>query len=266
MANGVAPVDGGHIAYELRGAGPDVVLVHGFSLDRRMWDDQLDAFSERFRVLRYDVRGFGESTDPDPATSPASDLAAVLRHCGIERTAVVGLSMGGGIAIDFALDFPATATALVAANTALSGYDWPHDGRPSAWHAALAASDGLDAAKRAWLASALFAPARERPDVARRLADAVADYGGWHWLNAHRLAPPATTAIDRLGDIACPTLVLTGERDLPDFHAIARLIETRAPGAISRTIPGAGHMSNLEAPAAFNDEVLSFLDTALGAR
>lgn len=255
----IVTVNGTQLYYELQGDGPLVTLLHGFSLDCRMWDPQFDTFAREFRVLRYDLRGFGRSgpvgTEP---YSPSDDLQALLDHLDIDATAVVGLSMGGGFAIDFALACPQRTTALVAADSALAGFEWP-GGRPSAWHAELAAAQGLAAAKQAWLDCVLFQPASEQPAVAAALGRMVEDYSGWHWLNAHPLIAPSAPAIDRLSEIRCPSLIIVGARDEADFQTVAeRLAHDIADARLVR-IPGAGHMSNMEAPREFNDAVAQFL-------
>lgn len=251
--------NGTQLCYELGGDGPVVTLLHGFSLDSRMWDQQFAPFAREYRVLRYDLRGFGRSGGVgEESYSPADDLAALLDHLGIATTAVIGLSMGGGFAIDFALAYPQRTTALVAADSALAGYDWTA-GRPSAWHSKLAATHGVDAAKRAWLECPLFQPAAEKPDVAAALRRCVDAYSGWHWLNENPLIAPQAPAIGRLAEISCPSLILVGERDTADFHAIAERLAEDIPEATLTRIPGAGHMSNMEAPKAFNAAVLNFL-------
>ncbi len=260
------PVNGTQLYYELAGDGPVVTMLHGFSLDSRMWDPQFAAFASEFRVLRYDLRGFGRSGDigREPY-SPVEDLRALLDHLDIAATAVVGLSMGGGYAIDFALSYPARTTALVAADSALAGFEWTA-GRPSAWHSDLAATQGVPAARAAWLGCELFQPAAGQAHVAAALRDLVEDYSGWHWLNEHPVIAASRPAIERLHEIACPGLILVGEHDTADFQSIARRLAQDIPDARLVRIPAAGHMSNMESAAAFNDAVLQFLRTTPGIR
>jgi pimeloyl-ACP methyl ester carboxylesterase len=122
-SSGVASVNGIRLAYEVAGAGPPVVFLHGFSLDRRMWAAQVDAFATRCRIVRYDLRGFGQS---GPATGEpyanVDDLATLLDHLAIERAHIVGQSMGGGVAVDFALTHPARTRTLVAVDAAVNGW------------------------------------------------------------------------------------------------------------------------------------------------
>lgn len=264
--SGIVAVNGTQLHYELAGDGPVVTLLHGFSLDSRMWDQQFAAFARDFRVLRYDLRGFGRSDAIGKTPySPVEDLQALLDHLAIMATAVVGLSMGGGYAIDFALACPERTTALVAADSALAGFEWTA-GRPSTWHSELAAAQGVAAAREAWIGCDLFRPAAEQPHVATQLREYVEDYSGWHWLNDNPTIAQSRPAIECLGDIACPSLILVGERDTADFQTVAAHLARDIPDARLVRIPGAGHMSNMESPAEFNHAVLHFLRTTASVR
>lgn len=258
--NGIAAVNGTSLYYEQAGQGRTVVLIHGFSLDCRMWDDQFEPFARDYHVIRYDLRGFGRSA---PATEdpfdPVQDLKALLEFLNVDRATVVGLSLGGSVAIDFALACPAATDALVVADSGLAGYAWPR-GRPLTGPAELAATEGIEAAKRLWLSSDLFVPAFEQAGVSARMSDYVADYSGWHWLNNNPAIVSEPPAIERLESIKCPVLVIVGQRDTQDFHEISNLLVERVRGASACEIAGVGHMSNLEDPATFNAAILKFLD------
>lgn len=252
---GCADVNGTRLYYEVAGSGEALVLVHGFALDTRMWDAQMEALSAQYRVIRYDMRGFGRSALPDGGTyAPADDQQALLRFLGVARAHLCGFSRGGMTAIDFALAYPQMVRTLVAADAVLSGYAWSPDWR-ARWRATCELGDAA-AARRAWLAHPLFAPLAEKPDAQARLAQMVADYSGWHWL--HRDCLRRTDAAHALEQMRMPVLAVLGERDLPDFHAIADLLADRA-GAQKAVLAGVGHMSPLEDPAAFNRLVLEFL-------
>jgi pimeloyl-ACP methyl ester carboxylesterase len=124
MPEGFAPVPGGELYYEESGEGPAVVLGHAGIADHTMWDAQVDPFSERYRVVRYDLRGFGRSSTPETDYAPHDDVRALLAHLNIDRAAVVGVSMSGGIAVDFALAHPEMLWALVPVAAGMDGYDW----------------------------------------------------------------------------------------------------------------------------------------------
>lgn len=259
--HGFAEVNGTRLYHEVAGAGEPVVLIHGFTLDTRMWDDQFAPFAERYRVVRYDARGFGQSAVPDEAPyTHADDLAALLGHLSIPSAAIIGLSMGGGIAINFALAYPEMTRALIPVDSVLGGHRWSDEWNERFGHIGHTAhTASVEAAKAEWLADPLFAPANERPDVAARLRQMVMDYSGWNWMHRdpHRSQEPP--AAERLTQIAVPTLVLLGERDLPDFHAVADTVTRQVSGARKVVLPGVGHMANMEAPEPFNAAVLGFL-------
>lgn len=258
---GMAEVNGARLYYEVAGAGEPVVLIHGFTLDTRMWDQQFAVFAERYRVLRYDARGFGRSDLPGALPySHADDLHVLLAHLDLMPATLIGLSMGGGIAADVAVAYPEAVCALVLVDAAVGGHVWS-----AAWQASHAlmwergrASD-ITTARRLWLDHGLFAPAREQPAVAASLERIVGDYSGWHWVNTNPsrgLQPPAMSQIQR---VAAPTLVVVGEHDLPDFHACAECLRRDMSDARLVVLPGAGHMANMETPERFNTVVLEFL-------
>ena len=168
---------GARLVYEMAGEGPAVVLIHGFGLDMRMWDPQAGPLAARFRVLRYDCRGFGASGPFDPAVpyTHAGDLIALLDHLGIGDAVVTGLSFGGRVALQAALADPARVRGLALLDAVLDGVPWdPESARALDEVARRVEAGGMLAGREAWLAHPLFAAARERPD----LAAALAGHGG----------------------------------------------------------------------------------------
>ncbi len=246
------------LAWELSGAGDPVVLLHGFSVDGRMWDPQMAALRERFRVLRYDLRGHGASAGFAGPYAAHEDLRDVLDAAGVDRARLVGLSAGAQIAIDFALTWPDRVTALVLASPGLGGYvardpfDWM---RPVM--TAAQAGDALEAA-RSWAETPMMAVPSDAAGDSLMRAMVMDNAGLWLIATnpAQALDPPA---IARLAELRVPTLILVGERDLPDIHRVADTLATCVVGAAQRALPDAGHMVNLAAPAAFTDAVLRFL-------
>src|SRR5438105_9691542 len=115
----------GRIYYEVDGEGPALSLIHAGVANLRQWDEQVPAFAERFRVIRYDCRTFGQTTSDNVPVSNRADLAAVLDHLGVTQTAVLGLSRGGSIAVDFTLDYRDRVTALIAVSAGLGGLQSP---------------------------------------------------------------------------------------------------------------------------------------------
>lgn len=260
IETGVASVHGTKLYYEIAGTGQDLIFIHGFGLDSRMWDDQFEVFSQHYRVLRYDLRGFGKSpTTPTEPYAHHTDLLELMIQRGISKAHLVGLSMGGRVAIDFALSFPHLITSLTAVDSVVHGYKFQAFSQTAV--SADAKDSGIGAASRRWLHHDLFRPALEKPDVARRLKDIIAAYSGWHWSNKNPWTPLDPPAVRRLGSIAVPTLIVIGERDLPDFLAIADILNHEIKLSQKVVIPGAGHMCNMEDPVAFNRVLASFLAT-----
>ena len=170
---GLADVGDGRLYYEVAGSGSPLVLIHGFTLDRRMWDDQFEHFADRYRVVRYDQRGFGRSDVPTEAPySNHGDLRRLLDHLGIDGAHVCGLSSGGGVAIDLALEHPGYVRSLIGISSALGGSDRGIGSMIDAVVAmnAAAVRGDLDEAKRIWLTSSLFA-SRAPGSSCRRPAD-----------------------------------------------------------------------------------------------
>ncbi len=261
VTSGFADVNGTRLYYEEIGQGVPVVLIHGLCLSSRMWDEQVDVLARRFRVIRYDVRGFGRSAVPTSrAFRHADDLRALLDHLDAPLAHVVGLSMGGRIALHHALVYPQATRALVLVDSALDAFEWDES-----WEASLdaieacAKRDGAKAANAMWLAHELFAASRENPHCSSKLAEIVGNDSAWIWLHespVQGIDPPARA---RLKEIQAPTLILVGERDLADFHRIADILAAEIPNATRVTLAGAGHMSNMEEPSAFNALLLEFL-------
>ena len=263
MTTQVLALPGARLAYEVTGDGPAVVFVHGFGLDMRMWDPQVAHLESRFRVLRYDCRGFGASGPFDPATpyTHAGDLLALLDHCGIGQAVLAGLSFGGRIVLQAALAAPDRVAGLVLLDAVLDGVPWDPESAAGLEEAARQArTHGLLAGRAAWLAHPLFAAARQRPDLAAVLAQLVSGYPGQHWTGGdpHRVTGPPL--VDALPDLAVPSLVVTGERDVPCFREMSAVLARRLPDVRQEVIAAAGHMVNLEQPAVVNALLAEFLD------
>jgi len=261
-------LNGLSLYYEDTGRGSALVLAHGFACGLRMWDPQVKALARAWRVITYDVRGHGLSDAPDDAgrySQPISiaDLRALLEHLGLRRAAIGGLSMGGNIALNFALAYPEMTSALIVADTGAGSddtADWVatvHD------FAAALERAGLEAFTDAALSNPLFARYAAQSPAAERFIRSC--------LMTHRARGLAHTAREvlakrptiyslgpRLRELRVPTLLIVGEHDAPCVPVHRFMAET-IPGARLVVIPGAGHLTNLEAPSAFNRAVRSVL-------
>jgi pimeloyl-ACP methyl ester carboxylesterase len=257
-----------HLYCEEAGAGPAVVLIHGFTLDTRMWDDQFLPLAQRFRAIRYDLRGFGRSTLPtDTPYSHVEDLRALLDQLGIEQASLVGLSKGGAVALDFALTYPQRTRALALIDTVVGGFAWSAAGSARdalVWEEAR--RGGIPAAKASWLTHPFFGPAMQQPAVATRLAAMIEDYSGWHFVHHNPEQGTAPPAAQRLAELMMPVLALVGELDTPDFRQIAAELGQRIPQARTMVLPSVGHMANMEAPEPVTQALTAFLEHELKTR
>ena len=258
-ASGVAEVNDTRLYYERAGSGPAVVLLHGGNLDRRMWDDQMPVLTKSFTVIRYDIRPYGRSAETVKGFSSVDDLRALLDYLGIKSASLVGLSLGGRIAIDFALVEPDRVEKLVLMGPGLTGYAFnPND---KTMKPILDKARGGDAAgaMELWLEHPMMAPAMARPKVAARIREIAKDnLQVWQRLPVGERVP-TPPAIKRLGDIRQPTLLIVGERDVPDIQAIVKLVGTEVKGARTEVISGAAHMPNMEDPDRVNKLLVEFL-------
>jgi len=255
--------------YEDAGRGTPVVLVHGHGADLRLWELQAPALVEAgYRAIRYDVRGHGRSTAPPTGytwENYALDLRGLLDGLNVEAPAhVVGLSMGGGIALEFALDFPQRASSLVLVDSALPGFDYSPEfaGAIEELVAAVRAEGPRAAFERLWLAHSLFDGVRRFPERFELIRTMALEYAAADYLDETPYTPPERQAVDRLAELRAPTLVLVGELDIPDFQIIAEVLAGNIAGARLQVIADSGHIPPLEQAQAFNEALLGFLSGA----
>jgi pimeloyl-ACP methyl ester carboxylesterase len=260
---GFASVDGARLYYESAGTGPPVILLHGGNLDHRMWDSQFVALAREHRVVRYDARGFGRSKWDTVPYQAHEDLLALLNILKIPRASLVGLSLGGRVAIDFALAHPLMVDRLVLASPGLSG--WQFARGDTTWlidaRAARDRGDSVGVAV-AWLENDYMKPAMEHPELRARLRE-MAGTNASYWMSLVRRGDPERAtdppALGRTALIHTPTLLIVGARDVPDILRIADTLSVTIPGLRRITFTGAGHMVNLERSTRFTKLVSEFL-------
>jgi len=249
------------IRFEAAGSGPAVVLIHGGGLDSRMWNESFHALARSYRVVRHDVRGFGRSAPPTAPFSHVDDLARVLDRAGIDSAALVGLSLGGAIALNFALVHPDRVDRLLLIGPAVPGAAIPAEEPVRFQRIARLSAEGRTAeAVEEWLGSVHMASAMADERIAAEVRSmAMENHRSWAPGNvqSHPVVPPAAT---RLHEIRAPTHVLVGERDDRSVHEQALLVAEGVPGARIDFVPDAGHIVNLEAPAAFTRWLLRGLE------
>ena len=251
--------------YEDSGQGPAVVLIHGHSVDLRMWQYQAPALTDAgYRVVRYDVRGHGRSTVPAEGytwENYSADLAGLAGSLSLEAAHLVGISMGGGIALQFALDSPHRVLSLTLVDAALPGFTYSEEftSRIEELVQAVQTEGPRSAFERLWLAHPFFDGLRRHPERFAFLREMALSYPAADYREG--AVPPgyAPTVVDRLAQIAAPALILVGEQDIPDFRLIADLLAVNLPNARQLVLPGCGHVPPLEDTDAFNEALIAFL-------
>ena len=255
------------LAFDAHGTGRALLFVHAGIADRRMWDAQVAAFATDHRVVRCDLRGYGDTPLGAEPYALHEDVAALIDTLALAPVVVVGASMGGAAAIDLALTRADAVRALVLAGTALGGHPFAEADTHAGWTTASAAFDRGDREGAAAIELAMWLPGRGRTlddvDAAVRArvhemllrSYAMQSDGETEEIE---LDPPAA---ERLAEIRCPTLVVVGDLDTADIHAVAE----RVPGARRATIADAAHLPSMERPAQFNDVLRAFLNELPGS-
>ena len=265
---------GSGLAFEVAGDGPPVLLIHEGISDRTFWDPQWESrdWRRRLTMVRYDQRGFGESADPSGPYSLHEDALEVLDAAGVERTALIGASIGGAAAIDLVLSAPKRIEAVVAVAATPGG--WEHSAEQMAKFAEIDETwerGGIDAANELELRMWVDGVGRTAADVEPVVREAIAHVnralierqGGWaEEIEPTELEPPA---IERLEEIAAPVLVVTGAHDQPSVNAGAAALAA-GTGAETIEIAGTAHAISLERPSEFAQAVVPFIEHAVGGR
>ena len=258
-----ATLNGARIHYERTGEGMPVVFLHAGVADSRMWEPQVGEFSKHFDVIRPDMRGFGKSDLPPAPWNPRADLLALIDALELKPVHLIGCSMGGSLALDFALDHAERVSKLVLVDSGPSGQpDRPeYNSLFEEVDAAEKAADHV-ALNQAEMHLWLDGPYRPKGYVRQELRDLFLDMNGanmdndWSSAPIEHLEPPA---VGRLGEVSAPTLVIVGDKDLRPLLENADLLASSIRGARKAVIHDAAHLPSLEHPDEFNRIVLDFL-------
>lgn len=236
------PVAGGEVwADDSGGDGPPLVLLHPGIGDSRIWEAMLPRLTPSYRVIRYDVRGYGRSPAPTVEYSLLDDLVAVLDHFGLDRVPIVGCSMGGGTAICLALADPGRVAGLVLLCPGISGYDWPDDEELDAEEEGYFTAGDVEGLAQFGLRR--WGGAGSDPAAVEQLRSAAKA-----WLAGDEFEQRNPPAFDRLGELTQPTVLLIGDLDYPPLIAANEEMAARIPGCRLIRVPGVDHLMPLRIP------------------
>jgi 3-oxoadipate enol-lactonase len=262
---GFVYINNSQLYYEVTGAGDPLVLLHAGVADSRMWDRQIEAFAAKYRVIRYDLRGFGKSEVPSRRFAQHEELAELLRYLHVTSAYLIGISYGGKVALDFTLAHPELVEKLVLVAPSVSGVE------PSAEvlafyeaeEKALEAENLAEATElnlRMWVDGPERTPGEVDPEV-RALV------GEMQYHAFQTVFPEAAVELDleppanlRLGEVKAPVLVVVGDHDIQAKIDLAQRLKMELANAQLVVIPKVAHMVTMEKPAEFNQIVLDFLN------
>lgn len=264
LTDGYVQVHSGQIYFQVQGEGAPLIMIHAGISDSRMWEEQWGALSQAFKLIRYDRPGFGQSPAAQGPVANRLDLADLMDHLGIKRAHLLGCSMGGELALDFALAFPDRVAGLILLSATPSGFELQGEPPTGIFEllAALQAGD-LERANALQIQISLDGPQRTPEQVDPLLRERFlvmhmtalrncAAVGA----DAAPLDPPATA---RLAEVQAPTLLVAGNLDHSEILRALSVMAAGIPNVQQVVVPNAGHFLNAEAAEAVNRLVQSFL-------
>jgi pimeloyl-ACP methyl ester carboxylesterase len=245
--------------YEVAGDGEAIIFLHGFSLDHRMWLKQIEHFSRQFRVIALDARGHGCSDAPESDYSRedrVNDILNLSRHENLDEFHLVALSMGGGDALSFAIDFPEKLKSLTVVGTVAAGW------RPSKKfkdYSTMARQKGIEEARKDYIEDVLINYQKRNPSLKKKLESMMKDFSGKPWTDPMKGKYSIRFDLELLHDLKVPTLIVVGQKDIL-FRPMAEKLNDLISGSKLAIMAGVGHMANMEAPDEFNSILDKFLE------
>ena len=265
----IASSGGAKIYYEVRGEGEPLILLHGHSLDTRMWDKQFKVFATKYRVVRLDFRGYGRSSAQreDFQFTHLDDLLTVMDSLRIDRAHVVGLSMGAFVASDMLAVAPERMLSCVLASGGMKTYKGPSEPMDEAEKAkrrkeiAALKEKGVDRMKAEWVEALIASGGSNREAMRKPLKKMIDDWTAWQPLHLEPRVMVAKDGLERFKRNRCtvPTLFLVGGAELKGKEPARSWMMEYLPNSRLQVVPDSGHMMNMEQPEAFNQAVLAFL-------
>ena len=254
--------DGVRLRYRDEGAGPAVLFVHGWTLDLEMWDPQVASLASRFRCVRFDRRGFGLSTGEPSLQHDVQDALALCNALGLKRFACVGMSQGARVALHLASHAPALLYCVILDGPPdmLAPAESSHPGAPGlSEDRSLSTQQAIQAFRNEWRHHPLMRlhdPAQRNRALLDRM---IGRYPG-HDLQAHATTDRLTIDERTLHSLRTPVLIIGGELDVQSRRDAADKLVEALPSALRVSVRRAGHLPNLDASQAYNEELTDFLE------
>jgi len=256
-------LNGSRLYYDTEGNGCPIVLVHDGLCHCEVWNGVWEILKKRFRVVRYDRRGYGKSDVPTEPYLEMEDLHRLIEHLKLEKVTLVGSSAGGGLCIHYALDYPENVSSLVLVGAVVTGFDYSEhfQKRGDEIMRPLLEEGNVQKCIEKWTDDPYLFGHHSKDSRVKFKAlmtlnpqNLTHDCGFTYW--------PRNPALPRLREIKIPTLLITGEFDIPDVHAHAGAIQAGIKGTRRVVIEDSGHLMYLEKPDRFSGIITDFLENA----
>lgn len=261
MKNSKVLVPDGEIYFESIGKGEPLILIHAGFSDRRDWKYQVGDFEKKFNTIVYDQRGFGNSSVLTKAFSPADDLKALMDHLKITKAVLVGHSLGGTIALDFALQYPERVSALVLLASGLNGYLWSKEYLE--WMNSIWSMPQPDEMTKQYLSASFYRVAMGDPNIKLEIEtitnESFQKVLTWKTFDIQDVRWFFSDHLPRLKELNMPTLVVTGDKDSQDIKQIAHAFSDNLRNIKIAQVKNTDHLLNFENPSELNSLVLNFL-------
>jgi pimeloyl-ACP methyl ester carboxylesterase len=269
--SGYAEVNKTKLYYEIAGSGEPLVLIHGSFGDRRFWDPQFPELSKKYKVIRYDIRGYGKSALPDSneVYRDVDDLKALMDFLKIERAHVCGLSLGSFIVFDLALAYPDKCLSLIPVGPRVAGDGTEAYKTPNAdsVRTIIATTTNIvrtkgtkEATDYLWTGGHAMGKCVISQKTKEAMLKMGYEYSWWRYIYPSKREYAFPMAIKQLNEIKIPTLIVTAEHDLALCREVAAILAKGIPGAKLISIKGGGHMMNMDRPKEFNKAIEEFID------
>ncbi|RCX23185.1 pimeloyl-ACP methyl ester carboxylesterase [Fontibacillus phaseoli] len=263
MKEGMLNIEGGQLFYTVSGEGEPIVLIHGNFNDHQIWNGQVDFFSAHYKLVRYDLRGYGLSSTPNATFSNIDDLKALIDSLKLRNIALVGSSMGGGIATDFTLTYPHLVKTLILVAPSINGNPYP---MKLLWHGIKnfihLRLKGRKKAIESFIVNpfwSYFFPPLRKVEARTQLIDNVRNPNNFCRFSPSLSAAVKPYAFNRLHEINIPTLIIIPDQDHSFNIETAKTLHKRIELSSKITMHGCGHLPFIEAPHEFNQTVFDFL-------
>lgn len=236
-----------------------IIFLHGFTLDRRMWQAQLDFFKDKYHILLVDAKGHGKSSAPESGYSRADRIEDLLRFVevlNLDAHHLVGLSMGGSTALGYSLLYPKNIKSLTLASSSATGYKvGPRISRIDR----MVKEQGLEAARKKWIQYAVSYYREDQKGIKELLSLMMTEHSGAPWMDKSRgKYPLPDNDLERISSLNIPTKIFAGTEDKV-FEPLAHILGEKIPNSSLSIFEGIGHMINLEDPERFNKELDEFI-------